>query len=53
MTLFQIVESLQADVKVLQESAGVTPADVAAAIAPVEAKIDALAALVGTPSTPV
>jgi len=50
MTLFERVEALEAKL-----AAEVTPVDptaaIAAAIAPVEAKVDALATLVGTPAT--
>lgn len=54
MTLFARIEAAEAEIASLKATpaTGVTPADVTAAVAPVEAKVDALAALVGTPSTP-
>lgn len=51
MTLFARVEAIEAKI-----AAEVTPVDptaaIAVAIAPVEAKVDALAELVGTPTPP-
>lgn len=50
MTLFERVEALET--KVADEVTPIDPtAAIAAAVAPVEAKIDALAALVGIPVT--
>ena len=53
-TLFQLVEGLRTDVDTLKNSpaTGVTADQLATAIAPVEAQVTALAALIGTPSAP-